>query len=254
LVVHAQIFIKEGKTTEPWQDLILFLPALEEAKIVSDLLRQDVRSTNSKRTVKLYIPASTILLEQVIDLFHNPEQLRIRYELSIYQVDNMAFISAVLIINKSLLLQPSSKGFLPVGDMAVKRYLREASSITRAPRSPIFGPINIKSVGSRPRRQPSASVQNSIALQFTGQLGGSYHLTATCDKLPDENEQWRFRLTTSGRAPKDPRVVEVFDQAGRTIVKVQSDSLPWQGFWPDKDDSPLMHLDELLLTETWYAD
>lgn len=235
-------------TSEPWQDLTLFLPALEEARIVADLLRPDVRSSNSKRTVNIYIPASTELLKQIVDLFSNSEQLRIRYELSIYQVDDMAFISAVLVVDKNLLLQPSSKGFLPVGDVASIRYFKEANSITNVRRPPVFGPANVKAVGMR-QRLPSASDQNNRVMQFTGQLSGTYQLTAICDKMPNESEQWRLRLSATGRGPIEPCTVEVFDQGGRTIVKVQSDNLPWQGFWPDTDDSPLMHLDELLLTE-----
>jgi len=236
-------------TVDPWRHLILFLPSLENAKVVYDLLGKDMRFTEEKRELKIYIPGSARLLDEVVGLFTDRDRLRLRYELTVFCADNLPFNSGLLIADGRLPLQPSSTGFLPLGDIASERSYNDATTLMQQVRTPQYGPVFVQSVGAPPERLPGASDGSSIVIHYTGQLGGDYRLTVNCDDLPDENQQWRMRLTSRGVEPVEPRSIELFDQAGRTIIKTRSDNLPWQGFWPDYNHPLLIHIDELLITE-----
>ncbi len=236
-------------TIRPWKDLVLFLPTLEDARVVYELLGQDMRASAVKRTIQLFIPSSARLLDDVIDLFTDQHRLRLRYELTVSFEDNLPFLSGLLIADDKLVLQASSAGFLRMGDIASERCYQEAIKLIRRARSPEYGPVFVQSASVEPERLPGASDGNSIIIHYNGQLGGEYRLTVICDDLPDDNHQWRLRLSLRNSPPIDTRSVELFDQAGRTIIKTHTDNLPWQGIWSDSEHPILIHIDELQLTE-----
>ena len=236
-------------TVQPWRDLVLFLPTLEDARTVYELLSQDMRFTEEKRAIRIYIPTSRRLLDEVVGLFTDRQRLRLRYELTVFCVDELPFLSGLLLAGGKMVLQPSSGGFLPLGDIASERCYEEALKLIRQAGVPAYGPVFIQSVGAPPERLPGASDGKSIVIHYSGQLGGDYRLTVTCDNLSDEHDQWRMRLSARTPEPTDPRSIELFDQTGRTIIKTRTDNLPWQGFWPDQDHPLLIHIDELSITE-----
>ena len=236
-------------TVRPWQHLVIFLPSLEDAKAVCELLSRDLRFTEEKRAVTLYVPPSGKLQKQIIALFGDRSKLRLRYELTVYYTDNFPFLSGLLIVDGNLLLQPSSTGFVPFGDIAAERHFEEAESVTKGAQTPAYGPVFVQSVGAPPERLPGASDGDSIEIHYTGQLGGTYRLTVTCDNLPDNTQQWRLKLAARGSETVDIKEIEVFDQTGRVIIKTRSNNLPWQGIWSDQNSHLTVHLDELLLTE-----
>ena len=236
-------------TLDPWQHLIVFLPALEDVKLVYELLSDDMRSTEKSRSIKIYVPESQKIVDEVIGLFTKGNRLRLRYELTVYSLDEFPSLSGLLVVNGKLLLQPSTKGFLPLGDIATERYKRKAALLMQTVKTPRYGPAFVQFAGAARERLPGAADGQSIVIHYTGQLGGEYRLTVTCDDLSDEKQQWRMRLSARGLESVEPRSIELFDQAGRTIIKTRTDNLPWQGFWSEQSNPLLVHIDELLITE-----
>lgn len=233
-----------------WCTLHLFIGSTQAAAEVRALIQSDLRVTSNARIIRVYITGTpSTFLSEIVQLFTDEDEMLLRFDLYVHCVSELPFPTSLVLVDNSLLLLPSGDGFVDLAGHNAQLLQEAVSNIIENHPNAAVGPIPVRSVGET-RITPSAADGSVKLIDLCGQLGGNYQL----ELIPgnsgqvEDTDRWLMRLSASEDDSKN-RSVKIFDQAGRRVIDALAEHLPWQGFWPYKDWSPLGESEHLLISE-----